>query len=695
MEPLVALRNAIGVAAPIAVGVALGSPVPGVAAGLAALQVSYSDNAGPYRQRAKRMLAATVLGAFAVLAGGLAIRHPALAGALILVSGFIAGLVVCLGDTAENLGVLTLVTLIIYAAQPLTGREALLSSLLAVVGGLLQTCLALLFWPIHRYRPERRELSALYRELSQAAITPAISGRPPAIEAITSARTALAALSGDTSIQADRLWSLFNQAERIRLTLLTLRRLRKRLQREPSAQQGFQVVEEYLSLAAKVLDAVADSVSHRIAASSGCELLPRLQALADQLRQEQAEEREPPLAALEKDLRYQMDALTGQLRAAVRTTTESTPAALQEFAVRDARRPWQARFFSRFATLRANLTLQSSAFRHAIRLTLCLAVGEAAAHLLHHPRSYWLAMTIVLVLKQEFAATFNRGILRIFGTILGLIFATALFHILPSGVGLEVFLLASMVFLLRWAGAGNYGVFTIAMSALVVLMLAIAGVPPVKVVFARGEMTLLGGVIALITYLVWPTWERSQAPQTLAQLVEAYRHYFDVLATARVENRSPDERELGAARVAARLARSNMEASFERLRAEPGMNAEEVPLLSGILANCHRFARAIMTLEVVSVESAPARQEFRTFALDVDNTLDALVQALRGGASVLENLPDLREDHHRLLNSASTDISRYGLVNQETDRMVNALDTLAEQVRDWLGKQDVKSKFKM
>ena len=516
MEPLVALRNAIGVAAPIAVGVALGSPVPGVAAGLAALQVSYSDSAGPYRQRAKRMLAATVLSAFAVLAGGLAIRHPAVAGALILVSGFVAGLVVCLGDTGENLGVLTLVTLIIYAAQPLTGREALLSSLLAVVGGLLQTCLALLFWPIHRYRPERRELSALYRELSQAAVTPAISDSPPASQAITSARKTLSALSGDTSLQADRLWSLFNQAERIRLTLLALRRLRKRLQREPSAQQGFQVVEEYLSLAAKVLGAVGDSVSHRVVASSGHELLPRLQALADQLRQEQAEEREPPLAALEKDLRYQMDALTGQLRAAVRTTFESTPTTVREFVVRDEHRPWRARFFGKFATLRANLTLQSSAFRHAIRLTLCLAVGEAAAHLLHHPRSYWLAMTIVLVLKQEFAATFNRGILRIFGTILGLIFATALFHILPSGVGLEVFLVGSMVFLLRWAGAANYGVFTIAMSAFVVLMLSIAGVPPVKVVFARGEMTLLGGVIALTTYLVWPTWERRQAPETLA-----------------------------------------------------------------------------------------------------------------------------------------------------------------------------------
>jgi len=38
MEPLVALRNAIGVVAPIALGVAVGKPMAGVAAGFGALQ---------------------------------------------------------------------------------------------------------------------------------------------------------------------------------------------------------------------------------------------------------------------------------------------------------------------------------------------------------------------------------------------------------------------------------------------------------------------------------------------------------------------------------------------------------------------------------------------------------------------------------------------------------------------------------
>jgi len=684
MKPLVGLRNAIGVAAPLALGVALGNPIAGVAAGFGALQVSYSDSPGPYRQRARRMLTASVLCSFAVVAGGLAVRNPVAAGTLIVLWGFVAGLVVCLGETAENLGAISLVTLIIYAVQPLTGWQAIIGGLLALSGGMLQTSLALLSWPIQRYAPERRELSGLYLQLSNATITPASSESPPASQAFTAARQALAGLADDTSLQAEGYWSLLNQAERIRLTLLALRRLRKRLEREAGAQTAFQAVEEFLSASAVVLAGVGGAITRRASVSSSHQLLPQLETLAGQVRQEHARESVPFLAALENDARFLMDALTGQLCAAVRTTSEATPAQLEEFVTRDAARPWQARFLGGMAKLRANLTLQSSAFRHAIRLTLCLSLGEAIAHLLQNPRSYWLAMTIVLVLKQEFAATFSRGVHRIMGTILGLIFATSLFHFLPHGIGLEVLLVGVLVFILRWVGVGNYGVFTIAMSALVVILLAITGVPPTKVMLPRAEMTLLGGVIALATYLVWPTWERNQAPEMLARLLAAYREYFDALARARLDGRRANETELGHLRMAARLARSNMEASLERLRAEPGSNPDEISLLAALLANSHRFVRAIMAIEVISPEDAPARPEFRAFASDVSTTLDALVRFLRGVHSALHHRPDLREDHHRLVNSAESDVSRYALINEETDRMTNSLNTLTEQIESWL-----------
>ena len=88
-------------------------------------------------------------------------------------------------------------------------------------------------------------------------------------------------------------------------------------------------------------------------------------------------------------------------------------------------------------------------------------------------------------------------------------------------------------------------------------------------------------------------------------------------------------------------------------------------------------------LEAVPVGAGPVREEFRDFAHDVDKTLELLAAALRGEKLVVRDLPDLREDHHRLTRSANSGMTRYTLVMEETDRMTNSLNTLREQVLQW------------
>jgi uncharacterized membrane protein YccC len=542
--------------------------------------------------------------------------------------------------------------------------------------------MALLLWPMRRYGPERRILSDLYLKLSEAAVAVAVSDSPPVGELMTSARAALTGLSNDANLEAERYWSLLNQAERIRITLMTLRGLGNMVEHDLNVQNALLVVDEFLCVSAKILAAVGQSLSRQEPATPAGEFLPTLDTLADRADPARAHTALP--SAVITDVRFQMDALIGQLHSAVRTTTEATPAELQAFANKDGVQPWQRRFAATLAKLRANLTVKSSAFRHGIRLALCLAIGELVAHQLHDRRSYWLDMTIVLVLKQGFAATFSRGLLRIVGTLLGLIFATGLFHFLPPDIRLDVLVVGVLVFVLRWAGAANYGVFTTTITALIVIMVSFTGVSPMQLIMERGEMTFLGGLIALGTYLIWPTWERSQTHEMLAQMLDAYRHYFGAVANACIEGHAASETELGPLRMAARLARSNMEASVDGLRAEPGSTPDEVSLVTALLVNSHRFVRATMALEVISLKALPARNEFQLFSSDVAKMLDTLMSALRGNPGALRHVPDLREDYHRLVKSAESKMSRYALANEEADRITNSLNTLAEQVAYWL-----------
>ncbi|MGH9667314.1 MAG: hypothetical protein ACRD9L_23065, partial [Bryobacteraceae bacterium] len=146
------------------------------------------------------------------------------------------------------------------------------------------------------------------------------------------------------------------------------------------------------------------------------------------------------------------------------------------------------------------------------------------------------------------------------------------------------------------------------------------------------------------------------------------------------------EQKLDRTRLAARLARSNVEASIDRVSAEPGTTAERLRTLSGILASSHRLAHALMALEagLASSHPVPARAEFTPFANDVEMTLYSLAAALRGSPLHREALPDLREDHRMLANSGDSLTERHALVNVETDRITNSLNTLSEDLMRWI-----------
>ena len=55
-DPVVSLRNAIGVAAPLAIGILSGGIAQGLASTVGALQAAFADRPGPYRLRILRML---------------------------------------------------------------------------------------------------------------------------------------------------------------------------------------------------------------------------------------------------------------------------------------------------------------------------------------------------------------------------------------------------------------------------------------------------------------------------------------------------------------------------------------------------------------------------------------------------------------------------------------------------------------
>jgi uncharacterized membrane protein YccC len=669
--PEIAVRNTIGFVAAIVLGTVIGNPSAGVVAATGALNVAFSDSRDPYSIRVRRMLLSTLLIGIAVTFGSLSGHSNVMAVVAATLWAFAAGMLVALGVTAGDLGVITLVTLVVFAARPLSPLQALLAGLLATGGGLLQTLLAVALWPIRRYEPERRIVAALYTALSEVARAPTPpSNAPPDTTQFTDAQDALTFLSRDHSIEAERLVFLLNQAERIRLSLLNLGRLYRRLGRDRHGAPAAESLRQVLHAATASLDSIGRNTLEGKASS---DFKPYTDA-ANRFCNACHSSHSTFFAALVRDARQQLDALGGQLRA-------STEVATSAVARNEDMEPWRLRFSGRLAKLQANLSLHSTVFRHALRLAVCLGAGDAMGRALVVQRTYWIPMTIAIVLKPDFTATVSRGVLRLAGTFAGLILATVLFHFVQAGVALSIALLSIFIFLLRWIGAANYGIFVTALSAMVVLLIALTGVAPNEVIAARAINTGIGGVLAIVAYAVWPTWERTQVGPALADMIESYRKYFRAV----IDAYTGGSLSIDSTRVDARRARSNAEASVDRMSAEPRIRQEQVNTLNAILVNSHSFVHAVMALEsgLYQTQKAPAREATLRFSEMADVTLLAVAKALRDSTPLPNDLPDLREAHNRILESHDPVTGRYTLVNVETDRITTSLNTLGEQVRKW------------
>ncbi len=684
IAPWTGLRNAIGVVLALVAGALAGSPPDALVMAVGALNTAYSDGRDPYGQRARRMFATSLLCGVAVFAGGLVAGHHA--GAIVVAAAMAVGtgMMVALGTTPADVGMIALVTFLVFSSRVMAPADAAFSGLLAVWGGLVQAALGIAFWPVYRYRNERRALADLYRELGRAAEVAAPAGEaPPASVQSTRAQEALRALEQDRSVEAERYVALLRQGERIRLTLLVLARLRWRM-----AQVGEEhaaTVDRALGLAAGLLGFITEVLSGRRENAEGTSF-DALNAISEQLRRARASAESDERQALLMDARSQIDALSGQLRATLDLATHATPEGLSTFARAEAGRPWWLRLRSAVAVLRANINWRSGAFRHAVRLAVCVMLGITIGRMLDVQRSYWIPMTVAIVLKPDFSSTFSRGVLRILGTLIGLAVATGLFHVLAPSPPVLIGLIGVFAFVLRCFGAANYGIFAAAITALIVLLFADTGVAPQAVIAARGWNTLAGGIIALAAYAAWPTWERTQVRELFARLLEAYRRYFQLVRGAYLASSPEQWRDLDRARLAARLARSNLEASVSRLMGEPGGDTERA-IWPSALSTAHRFIHAVMALEagLITSPTVPARAEFRSFADEVDRTLYFLAAALRGSKVMPTDFPDLRESYHSLIRAGDAHVQRYALVNTEADRITNSLNTLREDVLERLG----------
>jgi uncharacterized membrane protein YccC len=672
----VAVRNTLAIVAPLAVGVAVGHEAAALAVSTGALNTMFTDQPGPYRLRLQRML-------LAALAAGLAAFVGILVGDRLLpfaiaafVVAFAGGMLVAIGPMAARVGLTSMIVLLVTAAMEIPRDQGIGVAGLICAGGVLQALFAIAAWPLQRYRPERFALAEVLSQLAATAQARPDAAQQPAVS--QAAMEALVLLHGEYRARGEAMRAfrvIAEVCERARIDLLALSDLHART----TGQAARRRIGDILDQAALVFDALAGSMRSTVppddadAIAAGYSL--RVRALADNDAGITDED-----ARLGRIAQARAESLGGQLRSLLRNAARASSRGETAALRAEARLPAALRTTPALPTLRANLTTGSVAFRHALRCATCVAVAAALERALQVPHGVWIPMTAAIVLKPDFGGTLRFGALRVAGTLAGLVLASLLAHYAMGDPVMRLLLLAALCIGFRLTATVNYGIGVAFLTGMVVVLLSFRGMAPADAMHARVVGTLAGSALALCAYALWPTWESRRMHAALSTLVDAYRlHLAAVFAGRRAE--------FAETRAAARRARSNVQASLDRLRSEPRRrrSLREIERAEALLANASRLVRAGVALEALLLDGgrSPPLPALGDFATHADQALRAIASALAadGHPPVASLRPDERRVAQALADRIVARDATALAVADACDRIADSVDTLAHLLR--------------
>ncbi|MGW7515971.1 FUSC family protein [Streptomyces sp. NPDC054796] len=608
LTPLIALRGAVGVAVVIGLALALGSAQLAVSSAFGAFASGVATFQRSWRPRPVLALAAAAGLAVSTFLGYLLAPWPPAFVVLLAVWAFAAGMAWGVGPTSGVVAALTIAVMLVTVTLPTTVLGALAHAGLIAVGGVVQATLIVLF-PVRPWGERRDTLAdALAGVADYARRLRHDPMAPFDPEPLMEARSAAAVTPRQARRRPRQLGGYRALAERFRPVLASLA--------DPIVG-GAQLVgperdrvRALLGAAATVLDATARAIRRG----------ERVRIPEEALEVLQVPESGPVLTGPARKAAMRLIALTDDAvdaaqepveitrsipiipRATFHTVrkevhgppgwpgdvTDETPfqeaieaaeaaeAAQEERTRRRVRRPRHLHRPTLAAlvpvalrTFRREFRWSSPICRHALRLAVVTAAGYLLGQALPPEHGYWVALTAVMVLRPDFSRTYERGVARFAGTLVGVALAGAVMGLAHPGAYVSAALAVASIGAMYLLMGTGYAITSACTGAYVVFLLGIAGSLWSQTVLERIWLTAVGGLLAMLSYAVFPAWETPLLRDRLADWLEANGRYAIAVLDcfARPAERAP--RQVREALLDARAARLEWEQTAARAGAEP------------------------------------------------------------------------------------------------------------------------------
>jgi len=545
------LRIAVGVSLPaILCLIVFHNRELGFTIATGALGACVVDMPGPLKYKHNEMLACTVIGFLSALATGLATVNPVALWCTVVPLTFVLSLIVVYGNRWPQISFATLFMMIMTLEEHFTPTQALVNASWILLGGLWYT-----YWStfVSRWMRHRIEQQALAESVFACAD-------------YLLARAAFYDLDNDLDEcyrnLVDKQISTVERQDAARDIVLRNLPTLKRGKLEPRRAMLYNLFINTVDLHELFVGAQTDYTLVR-STFGGSDLLvfyrdlirkaaEDLEEIGLAVLQNQAPRKRVNVKAELRAIEYEIELM--RKRALPAQNPEAYSAVSANF-----RRIWSAtrlidkmrrslttepgatetelridealnRFVSSrrvpFGQIFSNLTMASPSFRHALRVTIAVAIGFWLGRLLPLTNAYWIVMTTVIILKPGYSLTKQRNGQRIIGTLIGCAASIALIIFVKEPHILMVVMFASMVMsysLLLF----NYTASVVFTSSYVLLMFHLLAPGSMRIIGERAIDTVVGCAIAIAASHLFPYWEYRLMGKLVNNMISATRQYLE------------------------------------------------------------------------------------------------------------------------------------------------------------------------
>lgn len=326
-----------------------------------------------------------------------------------------------------------------------------------------------------------------------------------------------------------------------------------------------------------------------------------------------------------------------------------------------------------------NLSLKSTMFRHALRFAIAIVFAYLIGSLFKIQNTYWILLTIVVIMRPSYGLTKERSKDRIIGTLIGAAISVGIVLITQNVMVYSVLAFVSLILAFSLIQQ-NYKFAAALITISIVFMYSLINPNAFEVIQYRVLDTIIGATIAVISnYILLPSWEADNLKKVLLYALKMNKKYL-LVTQQFYQDTSKYKLSYNVARKEAFLAVSNLNAAFQRLTQDPKSKQKEFQLIYEIVTLNQTMISAIASISNFSSnhKTTPASKEFNVLIKKISNTLQEAVEILNQTQIIKEDSEETVENaqkmllgkYHQLSNLRDENI-RQGNTDLDTETLHN------------------------